>query len=324
MADRSPRALPAVGTSSVEILDRDVDVPPPQLDDFQVTRVMASNGGISTCLATRLGTFGFNKRVLLKVADRTFDEAPETNVRLNEEARIGMRLAHPNLIQILDLGRDGGRTFLVREWVDGLGLRALLRRTWTEGKALSVPAALRVGEGAARALGYLHGLRTVWAPRGISHRVLTPSNLLLSRAGEVRLGNLSLADPSDRFDSEARPVQDGFPAFCAPEILDGARASNAADIFGLGAVLFEALTGPEAFAGDTDSDWHRYRTDKHIQDRVEGSGLPRPVRALLVSMTHPQPDNRPTAVQVREFLRGWLSAEFSSNGEDELQQALSD
>jgi eukaryotic-like serine/threonine-protein kinase len=320
--DRSPNSVPTVGPSSVEILDRNVDVPPAQLSDFEVLRVLASNGGISTCVAKRLGSFGFNKRVLLKVADATFDESPETNTRLNEEARIGMRLGHPNLIQILDLGRDEDRTFLVREWVDGLGLRGLLRRTWDEGHSLSVPAVLRIGEGVARALGYLHNLRTPWAPRGISHRVVTPSNILLSRAGEVRVGNLSLADPSDVFDSEARAVKGGHPAFCAPEVLDGARASHPADIFSLGAVLFEALVGPGAFSGDIDSDWHRYRTDKNIQGRVQTADLPSPLRGLLAAATHPLPDSRPNAIQLREFLRGWLNAEHSSNGEDELQEAV--
>jgi len=322
VAERSPRALPAIGASSIEILDRNVDVPPPRLSDFEVLRVLASAGGISTCVARRLGSFGFNKRVLLKVADATFDESPETNVRLNEEARIGMRLAHPNLLQILDLGRDDGRTFLVREWVDGLGLRGLLRRTWEEGQSLPVPAVLRIGEGVARALGYLRNLRTPWAPRGVSHRVVTPSNILVSRAGEVRVGNLSLADPSEVFDSEARAVKGGHPAFCAPEVLDGARASHSADIFSLGAVLFEALVGAEAFSGAIDSDWHRYRTDKNIQDRVQSADLPSPLRGLLGAATHPLPDSRPSALQVREFLRGWLNAEHSSNGEDELQEAV--
>ena len=287
MPKGSPRSLPAVGTTSVELVDRDVDVPPATLADFDVVNVLASNGGISSCLARRLGDFGFNKRVLLKVADNTFDASPETNMRLNEEARIGMRLAHPNLLQILDLGRDDGRTFLVREWVDGLGLRA------------------------------------PWAPRGVSHRVLTPSNILLSRSGEVRLGNLSLADPSDRFDSEFRPVEGGYPAFCAPEVLQGARPGHPADIFSLGAVLFETLIGPDAFSGPVHSDWLRYRTDLHIQDRVQASDLPGPLREMLARALHPSPDQRPMARHLREFLRRWLESEHATNGEDALRDALS-
>ena len=323
MPKGSPRSLPAVGTTSVELVDRDVDVPPATLADFDVVHVLASNGGISSCLARRLGEFGFNKRVLLKVADNTFDASPETNMRLNEEARIGMRLAHPNLLQILDLGRDDGRTFLVREWVDGLGLRALLRSTWERDEALPVPAALRIGVGVARALTYLHGLRAPWAPRGVSHRVLTPSNILLSRSGEVRLGNLSLADPSDRFDSEFRPVEGGYPAFCAPEVLQGARPGHPADIFSLGAVLFETLIGPDAFSGPVHSDWLRYRTDLHIQDRVQASDLPGPLREMLARALHPSPDQRPMARHLREFLRRWLESEHATNGEDALRDALS-
>ena len=323
MPDR-PGTPPNAGTSSVEILDRDVDVPPAQLSDFEVTRVLASNGGISSCLARRIGEFGFHKRVLLKVADQTFEASPETNMRLNAEARIGMRLAHPNLLQILDLGRDGGRTFLVREWVDGLGLRALLKRTWGDEAPLPVPAALRIGVGVARALAYLHGLRAAWAPRGVSHRVLTPSNILLSRHGEVRLGNLSLADPSDRFDSEARAVTEGHPAYCAPEVLQGAGAGHAADVFSLGAVLYEALIGPDAFLGPAHSDWLRYRLELDIQSSIQKTDLPGPLREMLARVTHPSPAQRPTALELREFLRVWLEQEHASNGEDELRGALAD
>ena len=319
-----PDSSPATGTSSVDSFDRDVDVPPVTLDDFSVVKVLASTAGISSCLARREGDFGFNKRVLLKVADETFDESPETNMRLNEEARIGMRLAHPNLLQILDLGRDADRTFLVREWVEGLGLRALLRRVWDDGRTLPVPASLRIGVGVARALSYLHGVRASWAPRGVAHRAVTPSNILLSRFGEVRLANLSLADPSAQFDSEARPVENGYPAFCAPEVLEGARADAAADVFGLGAVLYEAFTGPTAFMGPTHSDWLRYRTSSDIQDRVRATSLPGPLRQMLTRATSPAPEQRPSALQLREFLRRWLDSEYGSTGEDELRSVIED
>ena len=316
-----------MGGIGPDILDRDVDGPAPLIDDFRILSVLASNEGVSSCVAVREGAFGFHKRVMLKLADAPFDAAPDVNLRITQEARIGMHLSHPNLLQILDLSRDAGRTFLVREWVDGLGLRALLRRRWSEGRVVPVPAVLRIGMGVARALHYLHNLRApLWAPRGISHRVVTPSNILLSRFGEVRLANLSLADPAERFDSEARSVSAGqYPAFCAPEVLEGAGAGHAADVFSLGAVLFEALVGPTALIGPADSDWTRTRAELDLCPAVEAAAeLPPALKKILLWGMHRVPEERPAAGDFKDALRRYLFTELQSDGEDELRTAISE
>lgn len=306
-----------------DIVDFDLEVPPPRLDEFEILEVLADHAGITTSKALRQGVDGYRKRVLLKSANEPMNHAPEANQRITEEARIGMRVSHPNLVQVLDLGRDQRRLFVVREWVVGVGMRPLLNRTWSARRSVPLAASLRVGVAVARALEYLHGLRAeVWAQQGVSHRIITPSNILISKAGEVRLTNLSRAELSARFDSEGRQVDEGFPAFAAPEIIQGGRPHPASDVFGLGAVLYESLEGSEALTGSPASDWTRTRRALELQDEVASSDLPQRLRHLLTEATSTAPERRPTAAEFKRELRRWMFDELDSDGEDELRQVV--
>jgi serine/threonine protein kinase len=306
-----------------EIAEQDLEIAPPRLAEFEVLDVLADHAGITSAIATRPGVSGYSKRVLLKSANQPIPQAPDANQRIVEEARVGMRVSHPNIVQVLDLGRDEKRMFLVREWVVGVGMRPLLARTWELRRSVPPAASLRIGIGVARALGYLHGLRaTVWAEDGVAHRLVAPSNVLVSAAGEVRLTNLSRAELNPRFDSERRLVAEGFPAFAAPEVIQGQRPSHAADIFGLGAVLYEAIGGSDSFLGDPVSDWTRTRRSLDLQADVASSDLPRKLRELLAACTSPDPDARPTAPNLRGELQSWLFDELDTDGDDELRQAV--
>jgi serine/threonine-protein kinase len=299
----------------------DIEAAPTSLSQFEIVRVLASHEGISTYLAIRKGEAGFSRRVLLKLADQPFDVAPDVSLRLNDEARIGMRLSHVNLASLLDLGWDGGRYFLVREWVDGLGLRRLMRDRWDDGGTLPESVVLRVGIHTCRALAYLHGLRAnPWAPRGITHRAVTPSSILLSTSGEVRLANLSLADPSERFDALARPVDGGVPAYLAPEVAGGRRPDHRADMFSLGAVLWEALIGPAAFEGDAGSDWTRWRADLDLAEQIASSSLDLEVRDVLCRATSSERAQRtPTARHLKDDLARLLRDRHRDDGRDVLR-----
>ncbi len=306
-----------------DIVDFDLEIAPPRIDEFETVEVLANHAGITTSKALRHGVAGYRKRVLLKSANEPMSHAPEANQRIIEEARIGMRVSHPNLVQVLDLGRDQRRLFVVREWVVGVGMRPLLSQTWSARRSIPLAASLRVGVAIARALEYLHGLRAeVWAQQGVSHRIITPSNILLSKAGEVRLTNLSRAELSARFDSEGRQVDEGFPAFAAPEVILGGVPHLASDVFGLGAVLYESLGGPNALLGSPSSDWKRTRRDLDLHEEVASSDLPQRLRHLLAAATSTDPEHRPTAAEFKRDLRRWMFDELDTDGEDVLRQVV--
>jgi serine/threonine protein kinase len=309
-----------------QVVDPDVEAPVSRLSDFEILRTLGAHDGITSYLAEKHGAFGFVKRVMLKVADRPVGEGRDVALRLSDEARLGMRLFHPNLLQTLDLGRDEDRFFLVREWVEGVGLRRLMHRTWGRGESLPTTAVLRIAIGICRVLDYLHGLNArPWAPAGIVHRGVAPSNILLSYAGEVRLANLFMARGPGRRAAGA-PHVGGMrliPAFTAPEVAAGRRAEPTADVFGIGVVLYECLLGPDSLGGATDSDWQRSRDDETMARALEAAEIGDDLREVLLRATHPDPELRyVSAAHLKDDLRLILKDRFRADGDDALRDLV--
>jgi serine/threonine-protein kinase len=304
--------------------ESDLELPPARLKDFEIVRRLAQHNGVTSYLAIRRGILGFSKQVLLRVADHPFHERPEVGLRITDEARLGMQLSHPHLLQTLDLGRDHDRFFMVRQWVSGAGLRAILKHTWAAGESLSLPVALRIGVGVCRALDYLHGLRvTPHAPKGLLHRAIQPSNILLSTAGEVRVANISVprGTEAEAANKAAASGEFSLKAYVAPEVAEGLAADRRADLFSLGAVLYECIGGPEAFAGDPESDWNRYRTwAGGPPDHPRLQSVPQTVRAVLNRTLVGDRDRRiEHAGELRRELQNILRTEYRSDGDEELR-----
>ncbi len=309
--------------SDPNLLDVDVEAPVARLEDFEIQRKLASNEGISSHLALRRGVFGFSKRVMLKVADEPFQKSLAVALRLTDEARLGMRLSHPNLLQTLDLGRDNDRFFLVREWVDGMGLRSLMHTLWTAGESVPVEIVLRVGVHIARALEYLHHLRGFHGSgEGIVHRAVTPSNILLSRAGEVRLATLFMARPTGSTTQIDGTHAPSIPAYRAPELASGQMGDPRSDLYSLGAVLYEAIVGPEAFEGGTHSDWVRFRNDEAARQTLRTADMEPRLRSILLRAMDPDVERRfGSASELKDSLRH-LQSQLSRSDGDQLLRDL--
>ncbi|MBL8924417.1 MAG: serine/threonine protein kinase [Myxococcaceae bacterium] len=170
------------------------------------------------------------ERVVLKhlhpylAMDQTFLE------RFWAEAAVARRLRHPNLVAVRESFEDEGDQFLVMEWVDGPSLREVLTRGRLHASlALQVVSEVLVG------LVQLHRAAEKGAPDGLLHRDISPENVLLAATGEVKLTDLGL--------SAARAGREGKPGYLAPELLEGGSASVKSDVFAVGVVLREAMTG---------------------------------------------------------------------------------
>ncbi|HUK13169.1 MAG TPA: serine/threonine-protein kinase [Thermoanaerobaculaceae bacterium] len=152
--------------------------------------------------------------------------------RLRREVRLGRALQHPGLVRIYELIEAGDRLAVVMEWMAGGSLAQRL-----EAGPLPVAEVVRVADEALAVLEYLHSQHVV-------HRDLKPSNLLLDADGRVRLGDLGLARPlGDGLDLTRTSTTVGTPAFMSPEQLRGLDPLPASDLYGLGATLFQLLTG---------------------------------------------------------------------------------
>jgi serine/threonine protein kinase len=166
-----------------------------------------------------------------------------------EEARVVADLQHPNIASFYELCHDdGGMLCIVMEWVDGVDLSRMLLAARDVARPVAVPDAAFIATSVLKALSAAH--RRASGP--VFHRDVTPANILVSRAGEVKLTDFGLARAMDRASMTRPNVIKGKLAYCAPELITGAKANARTDIFGLGVVIWEALAQKRLFTGKND------------------------------------------------------------------------
>jgi serine/threonine protein kinase len=172
-------------------------------------------------------------------------------VRLFEqEAEITRRLHHPGIVEVIDTGIAGGAPFIVMEYVDGKNLRQILAQCAGRGILLPVDFAVYAAHAVSEALAHAHdGKDETGRPLGIVHCDVSPSNVFISRLGEIKLGDFGVA--LTRGAARGGPAAGAFGKiqYLAPEQIRGGEPTPRTDIFALGAVFFELLTNAPAFPG---------------------------------------------------------------------------
>ena len=172
---------------------------------------------------------------------------------LLDEARLASRLHHPAIVSVLDVGEVDGEVFLAMDLVDGVDLARLLRAR--AGEPLPIGVACYIAAELAGALAYAHSLADDDGhPLGIVHRDVSPSNVVIAKTGAVKLLDFGIAKASGRIrDEQTRTgVVKGKTAYLSPEQADGFDLDHRSDIFALGIVFYECLTGQRLFRGAND------------------------------------------------------------------------
>ncbi|QRK09805.1 serine/threonine protein kinase [Archangium violaceum] len=195
---------------------------------------------------------GFEKQVAVKRILPAYADNEEFLAMFRREAELGSLLIHPNIVQVLDLGRHQGTVFLAMEFVDGMPLSSLLRRL--PARRLPPSAVAFLGAEVASALAYMHG-RTGprGEPLGLVHRDLNPPNILLSRIGEVKLSDFGIARAANQLSLTQAQTVRGKAGYMAPEQAYGQALDGRTDLFALGLTLHEALTGERVLQGDSEA-----------------------------------------------------------------------
>jgi serine/threonine-protein kinase len=208
-------------------------------------------GGMAEIFKARLtGPAGFHRDVVLKrLLAANADDQEFVNM-FTDEARILGVLHHPNIVQALDFGSDDARPFLVLEYLEGPSLARVLRAR----RPVPPVVAAYVGREICRALDYMHRFRDAdGTPLGLVHRDVTPSNIILTPAGAVKLLDFGIAKFAKALQSTQSGVIKGKSGYLSPEQLRGATdIDGRVDLFALAVVLYELLTGQRLFAGEND------------------------------------------------------------------------
>ncbi|MET0390145.1 MAG: protein kinase [Polyangiales bacterium] len=252
-----------------------------------------ARGGMSRVFLARLqGPGGFEKRLVVKQILPELAADPEFVELFVQEANTLVQLSHPNLVPVYELGVVDGVYFLAMEWVKGATVDQLLLNG-------PLPAALvaHIGAQIAEALSYAH------ASFRIVHRDVTPRNVIVDARGHARLLDFGIAAPAER---TGRGGLFGSPGYMAPEQLRGEPLGPESDLFGLGCVLYEALSNKPAWpATRTAEDFAQSPPPTPLEGPAVDAELAGLVHDLLGSdrTTRPQP-----AAAVADRLRTWLAA----------------
>ena len=216
----------------------------------------AGEGGMAVVWrAVMHGAAGFSRPVALKQMKPEFRDQERQVAMFVEEARLGSCLLHPNIAQVLDFVEDEqGSYWLVTEWVEGLDMGSLLRYYHARHERMPWPLATVIGIGALRGLAAAHERHAADGSLvPVVHRDVSPQNILVGVGGAVKLSDFGLARARDRTAVLTTPgFIKGKLGYLAPELVGGAQASPQSDLFSMGSVLWESLTGHPLFTGKND------------------------------------------------------------------------
>jgi serine/threonine protein kinase len=216
---------------------------------FRVLARIARGGMGETFVAERAGPAGVVHRECLKRILAQDSDRPEWIALFQHEARIAASLRHQNIVALRDFGQHGGIWWQSLELVEGTDLRTVLAAFRGGGDRLPLEGALHIAAEVAKALAYAHTRRAPdGSALGLVHRDVTPSNILVSYRGEVRLGDFGIAKVTESERTRTDRLK-GKGAYIAPEHALGDALDGRADLFALGVVLFELLTGERPYDG---------------------------------------------------------------------------
>lgn len=284
---------------------------------YRLVRKIATGGMAEVWLATSTGAGGFVKDIVVKrILPHLATDPAFVSMFLNE-ARLAARLNHPNIVQIFELGDDRG-FFMVMEYVPGLALRGVLREHQLRGTHPPFPIAARVIADAATGLHYAHQLTDRQGNViGLIHRDVSPDNLLLSCAGQVKVADFGIA----RASTTASHTQDGqlrgkIP-YMAPERLAGQPIDRRSDIYALGVVMYEMLTGLRPFGTLSGSELIAQALFSEPPAAVSRRpDIPERLGAIVTRAIAGNPDERyPTAAALAADLEDYLKRDGCSPAE---------
>jgi serine/threonine protein kinase len=218
-------------------------------DRYVIVEYLAEGGMGAIYLGKKLGVGGFEKEVVLKQLLPEFTREPKFIDLFLREARLSASLEHANIVHTIDLVNAGDDYFMVMEYVKGGDLRTLLKRVRRRHKRFMPQAGVFIGHEILEALAYAHA-KTAHdgRPLNLIHRDISPSNILLSGAGEVKLTDFGIAKASTHR-SVFYKVK-GKVGYMSPEQARGETVDARSDLFSLGVVLYEVLVGERLFVGD--------------------------------------------------------------------------
>lgn len=297
------------------------------LGRYRLIRRLAAGGMGEVYLAELPGVANFSQRVAIKrilphlARDTGFVE------KFIDEAYIMMRLHHGNIVGVHELADESGELYIVMEYLPGRDLKAVTRRLREQRAVMPVDLALWLVSEICAALDYAHRKTgDDGAPMHIVHRDVSPSNVLLGAAGEVKLLDFGIARARGRLHQSVSGTLQGKFVYMSPEQADGRTVDARSDIYSAGLVLYELVTGVRPFEGDSETETLRkVRSGVVAPPSAARSELPDALDTIVMRALQTDPGERyPTAAAMLRAMQLHLADTRSHAGAQQLSEWLAE
>jgi serine/threonine-protein kinase len=228
---------------------------PVRLGPYELLQKLATGGMAEIYIARREGPHGFSKRIALKRILPQLAADPEFVAMFIDEARLCAQLTHPNLVQVFDFGEEEGELYMAMELVEGTTGAKVARAAASRGEPVPTEVALYIALSVGRGLAHAHeACDEEGRPLGLVHRDVSPGNILISRAGAVKLADFGIARAAEFERRTDQGQLKGKLGYMSPEQVTGRELDAKSDQFTAAIVLAELLTARPLFSGQREMD----------------------------------------------------------------------
>ena len=312
---------------------RDLDDPadaadlPARFGRYEVLGPLARGGMAEVFLARATGLGGFERRFVIKRLQRDL-AGDEGVVRMFlDEARLCAALQHPNIVQVVDVDRGPSGVFMVMEFLHGVDLMAVLRRTTRAGIPIPMGLALHVVLAVCAGLHHAHEHRDDQGrPLGLVHRDISPHNVFATYDGAVKVIDFGIAKAHGRLAGTRTGTIKGKLGYMAPEQCRGLPLDRRCDVFCVGILLFELTTGRKLYRGRDDYELLRAVVERRAtRPSAVVPGYPAALEAVVMRALAMDPDDRyPTAAALAADVEAFRRQHDLRDGTAELAAYLRD
>jgi len=304
--------------------------PGDRLGRYQIVRSIGVGGMAELYVARAKGIEGFEKLVALKRILPELARDSEFIDMFLDEARLAAGLTHPNVVSVYDIGSDDNGYFFAMEYLRGEDVSALLKTAARQGRTMSLGHALAIVTGAAAGLHHAHeACDENGEPLGIVHRDVSPTNIIVTREGGVKVVDFGIAKALSRRSKTVTGRIKGKVAYLSPEQCRGEPLDRRSDVFALGIVLFELTTGTRMFGKMDDfAIMHRIASGELDAPSVRRDDYPAELERIVQKALERDPaaryaSARELMIDLEAFARE-LKLDLSANALAELMRGIQD
>jgi serine/threonine protein kinase len=235
------------------------------------------------------------------------------------EGKVGLRLRHPNIVRTFDAGVHEGTAYIAMELIAGQDVASVLKRLRRDGERLPLPLAVAVARDVCAGLDYAHGLRDEQGqPLEIVNRDVSPGNVMMSWAGEVKLIDFGIAQTTIDVRAQIGTIK-GKLNYMSPEQIRGLPVDPRSDVFAVGVMLYELATGVQVFRDDGDfATMERVRRAEFDLPSTHNAKVDAELDAIVSRALAREVEDRPTSRALHRLLSGWLTSRGFDVGAPEL------